>query len=364
MLLTPNLSAPLGTGSTFLRELSTFDRLMRRFLASLFALWTTLAAGLAAERAWDPEAAARYSKRTGGTVLLIRRAGMPEVDAYSSGYSAATPVHILSITKSITALACLLEPRINLDATVPGKKGRQPFTIRELLSQTSGLLPGYELLYRSELRNVRSAAAALPSKDRPGCVFAYGPAHFEFLGHRLDPDDQPPDAARLLVEKRVLSPLRIHPAAWRTDRAGNAFLSAGLYLTPTDLLKIGSLILKLQKSPRSRIHQAFVGSPANPAYGLGFWLNRRSPDGVECDAEKAISSNAPGRMCLSRSAPNDLIAMVGSGGQRVYVIPSLDTVIVRLGKPGGFSDPKFLAALFPPARPAMAGALAERGSAR
>ena len=46
--------------------------------------------------------------------------------------------------------------------------------------------------------------------------------------------------------------------------------------------------------------------------------------------------------CLCRAAPNDLVACIGSGYQRLYVIPSLDLVVVRQGRDGRFSDAQFL----------------------
>jgi hypothetical protein len=52
-----------------------------------------------------------------------------------------------------------------------------------------------------------------------------------------------------------------------------------------------------------------------------------------------------GRACLSKAAPPDLLATVGSWNQRVYVSPSLDLVVVRQGGGTEFSDRDFLALL-------------------
>jgi hypothetical protein len=68
---------------------------------------------------------------------------------------------------------------------------------------------------------------------------------------------------------------------------------------------------------------------------------------MEIDVEEAISRRASwDRLCLSRSAPSDMIAMVGSRGQRVYVSSSKRLIIVRLGSEPGFRDPDFLRRFF------------------
>lgn len=55
----------------------------------------------------------------------------------------------------------------------------------------------------------------------------------------------------------------------------------------------------------------------------------------------AISALLP-----SRSLPGDLAAAFGGGKQRMYLIPSLQLVVVRLGTNSqGFSDVEFLSLL-------------------
>jgi len=49
-----------------------------------------------------------------------------------------------------------------------------------------------------------------------------------------------------------------------------------------------------------------------------------------------------GGTVLCRNAPNDLVACIGSGYQRLYVIPSMNLVVVRHGNGRKFSDAQFL----------------------
>ena len=47
-------------------------------------------------------------------------------------------------------------------------------------------------------------------------------------------------------------------------------------------------------------------------------------------------------VCVARSAPADMVIGLGSGYQRLFVIPSINAVIVRQGKDAKFSDGHFL----------------------
>lgn len=303
---------------------------------------------------FNPEGAARYSRNNGGTVLIISRMGKPDATFYAPGYHPRSPVPVFSITKSLTALSCMSLRHPSLETTVLASGGRVPITLRQLLSQTSGISPGYEKLYKKSLTDVRKAAASLPEESSPGERFAYGPSHYELVGKALNPSDASPDSARQSLTG-FLKKLGIHPLDWRTDRRGHIYLSAGAILTPEDLLKIGRFVLACGMAsggPSAKFKPAFAGSRANPAYGLGFWLNNAAGNARPRDIEDAIGSHLTreewSRMSLSNLAPRDLVCLAGSGGQRVYVIPSLGAVIVRLGHPSKFKDPAFLQALFSP----------------
>ena len=54
--------------------------------------------------------------------------------------------------------------------------------------------------------------------------------------------------------------------------------------------------------------------------------------------------------CLSRAAPADLIACIGSYGQRIYIVPSQKLVIVRMAKDSKPNDAEMLRLLFAPSQ--------------
>jgi CubicO group peptidase (beta-lactamase class C family) len=128
---------------------------------------------------------------------------------------------------------------------------------------------------------------------------------------------------------------------WDRDRAGNTQGWAHLKLTPPGWARLGYLVLHKgnwngrQLIARSYMTQATSSSKANHAYGFFFWLNGKdsfvmpSPNGYDA-----------GKGWLIPKAPKDTVVMAGQDEQRVYVIPSLDMVVVRLGQKGSH-DPDF-----------------------
>jgi CubicO group peptidase (beta-lactamase class C family) len=311
----------------------------------------------------DMEDAARYSAQYGERALLVWQNGRLQFERYGPHSGADKPEHIFSITKSLCALGTFaavgrrvlqLDEPVSLTITewqTDPRKRR--ITIRDLLNQTSGLSPGYEELYAAKVRNKNRKALNLPAVATPGERFEYGPSHYEaleaLLARKLG------DSPLAWIQRSLLAPLGITPGGWRRDLIGNPYFSAGAQVSARNLLAIGHLVRRkgwhwiFPLLPSSLVRAASEGSRANSIYGLGFWLNRLASDKnvTEIDVEEAISNRSSwSRLCLSRKAPPDMIAMVGSRGQRVYVSSSKRLIIVRLGSTPGFRDPDFLRQFF------------------
>ncbi|MEI9892361.1 MAG: hypothetical protein WDN28_00120 [Chthoniobacter sp.] len=97
------------------------------------------------------------------------------------------------------------------------------------------------------------------------------------------------------------------------------------------------------------LSMCFRGSSANCAFGMGFWNNAMAGDssGRELDVEDMLEPKWNRQnwrnVCICQAAPSDLVASVGSGYQRLFVIPSLQPD----PRPPGpvrafFSDAEFL----------------------
>jgi hypothetical protein len=81
---------------------------------------------------------------------------------------------------------------------------------------------------------------------------------------------------------------------------------------------------------------------------MGFWNNAMAGEASarELDVEEMLEPKWNRQdwhnVCLCSAAPSDLVASVGSGYQRLYVIPSMHLVIVRQGNFGRLSDGELL----------------------
>jgi CubicO group peptidase (beta-lactamase class C family) len=320
----------------------------------LAALLLSLAASASAITSLDPaavSAAAEYSARHGGVSFLAiqdRRTLMEQ--------NAKTPHKIYSGTKAfwdLAALAAAEDGLLNLDERVAdtitswrSDPRKAQVTIRQLLDFDSGLEPQFFL---HETRSGDRDAAAMRGRmvAEPGRAFIYGPAALQVF-HQVLKEKLRADSPTHYLERRVLHRLGLGSQRYLADRAGNPLLAAGWILTAKQWAKLGQLVLA-NGAPvisRNSLEHCWRGTAANRAFSLGWWNNRAAPNGREIDFEQMLMPKWPNQdwrdACLCRDAPSDLVACIGSEGQRLYVIPSLKLIVVRQADGESFSDAHFL----------------------
>jgi hypothetical protein len=75
-------------------------------------------------------------------------------------------------------------------------------------------------------------------------------------------------------------------------------------------------------------------------------LNRGAPIAREIDVENMLARSwqreSWADACICKDAPPDMVIGLGSGYQRLFIIPSMNALIVRQGSNAKFSDAKFL----------------------
>jgi CubicO group peptidase (beta-lactamase class C family) len=315
----------------------------------------------------DLDAAAYYSADRGGYSFLVVQDGHILYESYAHGDAPDRIAQIFSGTKGFwcVAAAVAVEDGI-LDFDEPvrdtitewrSEPDKSRIRVRDLLSFTAGIEPVFALHGRS-IGDRNGYSVKRPVVRPPGASFMYGPSQLqifcEVLRRKLVSRHVTPQQ---YLSKRVLRPLGIFGVDFREDREGNPLLASGFRLSARQWEQLGELILGQGKYRGHQIVRAdllaecFHGSRVNPMFGMGFWLNHVAPDGREVDVEKALEipwehQDWQGD-CLCRDAPRDMIAAIGSGYQRMFIVPSQKLVIVRQGVDDGrFSDAHFLRLIF------------------
>jgi hypothetical protein len=236
------------------------------------------------------------------------------------------PIHeqsIQSVTKSVCAMAIgnllrthadtfsLEDPMSKWVPTWADDAQKKQITVRMILDHTSGLPEGAEFP-----ADLIAYAENLALENPPGTAWVYSDAGIALLDRVIagvagKPTDQ-------YVGDTIFEPLGIRGWSWAHDDAGHVQTGGGLYLKPTDLLRLGELMLDqgtFEGAPvlsPDWVHAQTTKSQTFAAYGLLWWL---------------YPSDA------SHPDVLDVYSAQGWGGQWVTVFPARGIVAVRTKDP-------------------------------
>jgi len=298
-------------------------------------------------------AAADYSRKNMGLSVLIMKGDKVVFEEYQNGHNADRPWILASGTKSFSGVMCAAAIEDGLITSFDEKvsdtitewiadKRRSQITIRQLLSLTSGIDAG-------EIGRVPSYAEAVTksSKYEPGANFEYGPVPFQVFGELMTRKlKRTNETVYDYLNRRILKPIGLNVAFWRKDK-GQPLLPQGAALTAREWIKFGQLLKNGGKWNGKQIvrenllNELRIGSKANPAYGITFWLNHSGagPAGTRREAIVDISAKD------IAGGVKDLFMAAGAANQRLYIIPLLDLVVVRQGQMGEWDDSEFITRL-------------------
>lgn len=312
---------------------------LTRVVLFLFVVWgATAHSAISQERVSEPytaeslRSAADYLKGRNGHALLVYHRDKLVFEEYFNGWSVDQPHRLASGTKSFSGamLAAAVEDGLlTLDEKVADTitewrddPRKSQATIRHLLSLTSGIVPGST---REASPSYARSVAIAGARFWPGQRFQYGPIPYQIFGalmrRKLAHKNESVEA---YMRRRVLDPIGLKVPRWVKDEDGNVHLPNGMSMTAPEWAKFGKLILQQGKwdgrqiVPWDVLKECFVGSRANPNYGITFWLKE------------------------SGSAPDDLVFARGLGSQRLYIIPSLELIIVQFAETEQFDDARLL----------------------
>ncbi len=347
--------------------------------------------------------AAEYSASRGGRAFLVQVDGRVVFERYD-GWPPNLPHPLASGTKSFTGVLAMLAVQdglLQLDERAAdtltewaGDPGKSKITVRQLLQLSSGLpagdrqvkgggrsgarLLGWAASNRTarlglddapEVADGVRAALELPLAHEPGTKFDYGPSHFyAFVGllrRKLESSDRPEKNVIVYLHRRLLETIGIPNGRVGRDRAGHPDLAGGMLLTAREWARFGQFIA--DRGARRRedgtlepwlkpelLAECFRPSPANPRYGLTWWL----PSGAGAQGENPADGLGEGRRRFARMSPVRDAAgrpvtaymAAGLGTQRLLVLSDQGWVIVRFADGSqrtiSYSDAELVRLLF------------------
>ena len=300
-----------------------------------------------------PEAlreAIEYAEQMDSHALLVQHRGSLVLERYWDGFGPDSRFDTASMHK--TVLGMLLGLAIedghigSLDDPVGryisewADDARGAITLRQLATMSSGLKVeafrpspfsrGMRLVLGTDIEGL---ALELPAEGPPGEDFQYINFNSQILGIALSRAVRQRYADYLSA--RLWQPLGAPDAAvWLDREDGMARTFCCLLASAPAWLQVGALLLNdgqvdgRRVLPEGWVAEMKNSSATNPNYGLQLWLGSPA-DGVR---RYNRLSSLEARHAEPFLAP-DVVFLDGVGGQRVYVIPSAELVIVRIGQP-------------------------------
>jgi CubicO group peptidase (beta-lactamase class C family) len=313
----PGSATPLGT-NPLLEQTSTEEPDVKRLI----------------DAAFGDQLGAAEKARLGTRAVVVVREGRIVGERYAEGFTRDTPQLGWSMSKSVANLLAgrlVQEGKVKLTddhLRAEWTDGRAKITVDQLLRMTGGLAwdetydlgtPITQMLYGES--DMAGYVASQPSAHAPGTYQQYSSGSTTLLCSIL--------AARAgestsLFRSQVFAPLGLGSAVMETDGVGTPVCSSYLWAIPRNWAALGQFALQdgvwdgKRLLPEGWIKDSTRVTPVaqteEKGYAAGWWANT---DGHGSLVEPTL--------------PADTYAMKGHDGQRVYVVPSKQLVVVRLG---------------------------------
>ncbi|MEQ3649282.1 serine hydrolase [Hyphomonas sp.] len=298
----------------------------------------------------DQAMAGKPEDKMGETrALVIVHQGKIVVEAYADGFGPDTKQVSWSMAKSVTSAlagrAVELGLITDLDAPMPTPfdegDPRAEISWRQWLTMTDGLdyteigatsmaeNDVIQMMYGSGRMDVLEYIKdELPPLHEPGTVWNYSTAAFHLIGHALQglaASDSSSPAFSDWFRRQFSDQIGMN-AVIEFDPAGTYLGGSLVWASARDFAKFGYLYLRDGVWEGERLlpegwvdfSRSHPEAPKENVYGAGFWL---TTDGA-----------APVPDYQRRDAPPwDSFAAEGHEGQTIFIVPSRDLVIVRLG---------------------------------
>ena len=257
--------------------------------------------------------------------------GKVVAERYDKGIGPETKLLSWSMAKSFTnALTGVMAGDGLVDINAPvdiaewQNDGRKNITLNNLLQMQSGLEWDEDYGARSDVnlmlhceQDMGLYALSKPLVYEPGTHWYYSSGTTNIVMRYLRSRFSSDEVFLAYIRTRLFAPLGIRNAVFEQDMSGTPVGSSYIYITATDYARFGQMYLddgcvdSLRVLPHGWAeYTATPASDSKGRYGAFFWLNqgKELPDVSE-----------------------DMFYCKGHDGQRVFVIPSKELVVVILG---------------------------------
>ncbi len=280
-----------------------------------------------------------FADGTNTQAVVVVHDGAIVAEWYADGASADSWAASWSVAKSFTsaligiAIEDELIPGVDEPMTTwfPEWEGtqREAITLRDVLQMSSGLdwVESYspDAVGESDIIQMVLAeedqlayAASQPSANEPGAVWSYSSGDTMLLSAVIE--QATGMAAHEYAQEEIFDAIGMEQVEWWRDARGHTLTYCCVDTTSRGFARFGLLYARQgvwgdeQVVPRAWVEDSLEPAPASQgAYGYQWWLDQ--PDDL----------------------PEDTFSARGHDGQYIYVIPSLDLVVVRNG--GYVKDP-------------------------
>jgi CubicO group peptidase (beta-lactamase class C family) len=290
-------------------------------------------------------------KHTQGVVVVRGRAIVAE--RYEPGRDERAWAASWSVAKSFTSAAVGIAIDQGLIANVdvpmtdyfPNWAGtpKESIRLRHVLNMASGLAWAEDYdptttttsdVIKMVLTNDALAhAETRPAANPPGTEFNYSSGDTMLVSRVLEVATG--SSAEEFATQHLFTKIGMGPTDWWRDARSRTLTYCCLDTPSREFAKLGLLFLErgtwdgAEVVPESWVQESLAPSPSFAGYGYFWWLTGRDPG-------------------ASAELPEDTFSARGHDGQYIYVIPSLDLVVVRNGRydkhPGdSLADPNLIA---------------------
>ena len=263
--------------------------------------------------------------------FLVLHKGVPVIESYQTQFNAKTRFLSWSMAKSFTnTLAGIMVKKGKFDIYKPADlkewrdDERKNITINDLMQMQSGLLWNENYGNRSDVTRMLYDESDFarytyqkPIEAPAGSKWKYSSGSVNVVNYLMRKTINNDNEYFSFAQTQLFDKIGMPDAIFEVDPSGTQVGSSYIYATARDYARFGLLYIQDGVFNGERIlpegwvkYTTTPASDSNGKYGSLFWLNKSKQ---------------------YASAPEDMYSCEGHEGQRIFIIPSKEIIIVLLG---------------------------------